>query len=109
MTITHAQRRARRTEIAHAVNNGLPLHEAATQFGVTDATVRASCREHGFSTAAKGAAFSATTWSVLSSLLNTRDTMVDIAKRHGVSRQRVHQLMQKAIGAGIRMPGRRSA
>lgn len=47
MTLTHAQRRARRAEIAECVRNGMQACEVARQFGVSVHTVDNACRELG--------------------------------------------------------------
>lgn len=109
MTLTHPQRRARRTEIAHLVAGGLPVAEAAQQFGVTITTVQNACSEHGvrIRSGRPRRKSGARTFDLLADLLSTDDSLRVIAERRRVSKQWVSDILARARAAGIHMPHRR--
>jgi len=45
--MSHADRRERRRLMAEAVKGGLPLHDVAFDFGVSEHHARGACREWG--------------------------------------------------------------
>jgi transposase len=102
VTLTHAQRRVRRAEIAQLVADGLPIADAANQFGVSIETVRRACQEHGV--AHRNVRIQASSMRVLAELLNTRSSTDEIGDRLGFSRQWVQHILRAAREAGIRFP-----
>lgn len=110
MTLSHAQRRLRRIEMATLVRDGMTVQEVVRQFGVTICTVRCACRELGVvAVGRKGPLPQSGTWAVLAALLNTSAPMAFIAEKHGMSRQQVRGIFDRAAEAGVRFPKRKPA
>mgnify|MGYP001171454228 CR=1 FL=1 len=103
MTLTHAQRRARRAEMAQLVGDGLSLTDAAKQFGVCERTVRDACLQHGIRSL-RGPSPRGRTLLILAELLNTSAPFDFVARKHGVARATVKAIFPRAVDAGIRFP-----
>lgn len=107
MTLTHAQRRARRAEIAECVRGGITATDAAKQFCVTIHTVVNACREHGVrAVVERRLPLHVKTWDILADLLNTRLPEGEIAKKRRVTRQWVAQVRAHAERSGVVVPKR---
>ncbi len=110
MTLSHAQRRMRRREMATLVGEGMTIPEIVKQFGVGAATVRAACHEHAVVVVGrKGPLPKSGTWAVLAALLNTSAPVDIIAKKHGMGRQQVQGIFERAAAAGVLFPKRKPA
>jgi transposase len=109
-TLTHPERAARRAAIADAMLGGGDENQVARRFGVSPATVVACCREFGVAREAKlrGPKASARSMEIVAALL-LGGRKSDVARRFGVSRQRVQQVNDQARSAGIPLPGGRTA
>lgn len=104
MVKTHRQRADRREAIAEAVRAGDAPREVALEFGVSMGTVYHACQAGGVALTRRPVQRRVTvrTLAVLAELQNTTDRGSAIAERHGVSRQWVCELQQRAQAAGLR-------
>ncbi len=110
MTLTHAQRRMRRREMATLVEDGMPIPEVVRQFGVCSVTVRAACAEYGVTPVGrKGPMPKNRTWEAVAELQNTSAPVAFIAKKLGMNRQQVQGIFERAAEAGVRFPKRKPA
>lgn len=97
--MTHDERRRRRAAIAAAAKADGPV-AAALRFGVTPETVRTACREHGVGMT-RAAPSSVSTYEIIGALISTDTPIAAVAAARGLSKQRVHQIYQKCLAAGI--------
>lgn len=86
MTLTHAQRRARRAEIAECVRNGMHPLDAARQFGVSTNTVNTAIHEHsGGGRAALSRAQRRLRREQIAQRIRAGATLQDVSAEFGVS------------------------
>lgn len=108
--MTHNERKHRRQLIAEEVDNGASYVQIVKKWGVTTATIRNSCREHGISLLLADSklvhTFKVGSLRIVAELLNTEDPHERIAARLGISRTRVYQVQAAAKEAGITIPKR---
>ena len=100
--VTREQRARRRRRIADAIRRGVPFGEAVGLFGVSIPSVKLACAEFGVS--AKVAPYGNSvvgSMRILRELLDPRWTLSDVARRLGLSRQRIHQVFRDAVLAGV--------
>ena len=102
--ITHAERKARRKLIAEMAEAGMTWKEISEKMGVGYASIRLACLEHGIAPPAKDVSrrcyTSVSSFAILKMLLDgktARETFI----KFGISKQRVHQIKQKAKDAGF--------
>ena len=99
--MTHPEKRARREAMARAVREGESPAEVAQRYRVGYATVREAMREHGVVIDDRRAAVKKiTTYTIIARLIRGVRP-AQIARDCGVSRQRVGQIYQKCVEAGI--------
>lgn len=96
--MTHAERKARRGEMARAVAAGGSLSDTATLFGVPPNQVYRACREFGVESRVRG---DGAVYRVVAALCNTRNSFAAVALATGVSRQRVGQIYAACVAAGV--------
>lgn len=99
MSMSHEERRARRQRIADYCRDHT-VTEAAFAHGVSCTFVREACAEHGVAVESLANAKTASSYAILLDLHKGEGTQVEIAERHGVSRQRVGQIAAEARKAG---------
>jgi hypothetical protein len=114
--IDHKTRRERRRKIAEFVaarnSSAESLPAAVEKFGVTEYTVRASCREHGVEPPARRerrkrpVVLGNPTYDVIAALCNTADTYAVIGERLGVSKQWIAVVYAKCKAAGVPVKNR---
>jgi hypothetical protein len=101
----HTQRHERRKIIAEYARTH-SIGDTAREFQVSISTVRNSCQEHDVTPLVADkhtTKFSA--YTMIADLLKGM-TPADVAAKHTVSRQRVCDIRDKCIKAGIEMPKR---
>lgn len=105
MVLTHAERAERRRSIAEAVEAGASLQAAARQYRVCIVTVRDACRQHGvrLPSVTRAHRRTARSMDVLAALINTEETLAQIAARFGMHASHVQQIARDARKAGIRL------
>lgn len=109
--LTHEQRTDRRKKIADWIQEtASSIQIAAIRFRVSYEFVRGACMEHGVTIPRNaGTLGHKNTLSVIADLCNTTDTQMSIAKRSGITRQRVSYIYKLCLKAGIpvqvRTPG----
>ena len=101
----HIDRALRRKKMADRVRKGASLSEVAQEFKVSLSSVKAACLEHDVEPARR-AAPNVTALDVVAALLKGEETQSDVARRLGISRQRVHQIVVEAKKAGIKLKTR---
>ncbi len=92
----------RRTTVAIAMRRGMVLPRRI----VKTKTVTRIVHKVQVKVKIKVQHVSVTTYQILADLLNTGDSFAAIGKRTGLTRQRVSQINEKAIKAGIAIPRR---
>ena len=104
--MNHSERRLRRKAIAAAISDGKSLQWVASKFGVTVTTVYESCRENGvvprrIHSKPREKPIRQMWPRVLALLINSPKSLADIGRDLGISPQRVSQIKELAVGAGI--------
>lgn len=106
--MTHKERCERRSEIAKAVASGKTVCEVVEEFHVCLQTVREACRVYGVKTKPMlGSTQRFRSYTLLSELINTKDSFSELSRKHNCSRQNVFHVYRQAMEAGIVMPERR--
>jgi transposase-like protein len=110
--MTQNERRERDRDIVAAIrDSALTVQQVADQFGVGFATINAVCKRNGVTcrgyAAARLALQPSGLFRILAELLNTDDTCSAIARRLGISRERVSQIHRQALAAGIKLEKRK--
>lgn len=103
--MTHAQRHARRLALIEEVRRGRLMTEVAAEAGVSVGLLRKECARVGV--AQPQYQVLPNTYTIIAALLNTGDTLTAIALRFGISKERVRQIYQRCIDAGIAVARRR--
>ncbi len=96
--MTHAERLSRRQAIAKALADGVSVSKLAEKFGVSQLWINAIGRSTGITL--HGNKTPANTFAILKTLLGGGG-VVEAAKKHGVTYQRVQQIRDKAIDGGF--------
>lgn len=108
MTLSHVERAERRRRIAdYCRTHTWP--EAAQEFGVSHNTAREACKVHGVEPVRMPhmEPVRPATMSILAALQNEPGrSLADVASAHGISRQRVQEILRRARDAGMRFGGR---
>jgi len=104
--MTHEERRKRREDIRRSAMSGKALSEISAEFGLDYDYVKKVCR--GIKTRHETHPKAATSFEILADLLNTSQSLSEVARKFQVSRQRVHQIYKEACKAGIKVPQRNS-
>ena len=105
--LTHEQRRSRRKVIAQDVANGSSMAEVCQRHKVTRHTAWSACKENGVPMLHNGCHLPPSSYRILADLLNTDDTLRDIAAKHRVTHQFVFIVLKQAKDAGITFPHRK--
>lgn len=106
--ITRAERAARRASIANDYLGGATVASLCVKYHATQNFVRSALREqnitirHEETPRAK-----ASTYEILAALINTDEGQSDIARRMGITPQRVSEIAKKAVAAGIQFLARK--
>ena len=96
--LTHAERRARRQQIAEYVRSGHTLSQAARRFGVGLYSARLAASEHDVVATPRA---QSSTMSILAALFARGMTRTAAAAECGVSKQYVSQVYAQAVAAGF--------
>jgi hypothetical protein len=104
--MNHLERRLRRRAMAAAAHDGKPIEWVAFEFGVTVATVHGACRENGvvprrIHSNPREKPVRQMWPTVLALLINSSKSLADIGRDLNISPQRVSQIKELAVGAGI--------
>ena len=105
--LSHAERRARRAEIAAVCAKGKTAAEAAAKFECGATLVFTACREAGVEPKRK-AATDPSRLRLIAALVNTTTSFSALAKRHGVTRQAIEKFAGKCVAAGLKVRSRRA-
>jgi DNA-binding NarL/FixJ family response regulator len=104
--LTHGERAIRRAEWVRTVAASDDRHAALDNIvrtqGVSPATVKAECNAAGIVFPNRSTATAPRTFEILAALLRGEEQL-EIAQRLGVSRQRVGQVLDAAVRAGIKV------
>ena len=95
--MTHAEACERRREMALAAENGLTTGQVAEKFGVNYTTANRALMVYGVTSRL----IKKDTYKIISALINTDRLLTEIAAAAGVSSQRIGQVYQRCIEAGI--------
>ena len=95
--VSREDRAARRKEIAEFVRDGGSIEDAAHTYNTTLGNVRDICRTHGVELQRNDQI----RWDVVAALILERGTMAYFARKFSLSRQRIQQIRDKLIDAGI--------
>lgn len=104
-TLTHAERRARRVQIAAFCAKGKTVGEAAARFECGETLVLTACREAGVEPKRK-APTDPSRLRLVAALVNTSTSFTTLAKRHGVTRQAIEKFANKCAAAGLKVRAR---
>ena len=105
--LSHEVRRERRQEMAAYAAAGHTVAETAQQFNVSSRTAANAIKAAGVTAVASGrvgAHFSA--YEVIADLINTDLSLGAIARKRSLTRQRVAQIRDASLAAGIPMQPR---
>lgn len=105
--MTHKESRELRRKIWEAMSGGKSRSEVIREFGVSIYFVARAMAEYGHipDSGKSGVPghLKRGTFHIIAALLNTKDSQSDIAKRFNVSRQRVNQIRESCLDAGIQV------
>lgn len=90
--MTHQTRLKRRQLMAQALRDGETAMDVAEMFGVSIGTVYIAAREHGVAVTRRPTFKAASRRRIAETMLRCGTPQADIARRLGISRQRVHQI-----------------
>lgn len=105
-TKCHAERAALRGEMAALVKSGQTIAAAAERFGVTPSLVYRACKEHSVQLPNR-CSLASRTYAVIADLINTDTPQSVLAKKYGLSSQRIAQIYDECRCASIIMPKRK--
>lgn len=94
MPTTHIERRERRRRIASDIRQGLGIEEVCGLYIVSVSLVQVACEENGVTIPRKQRrpAVHKVVFKIISDLLNSDMTQVQIGKRYNVTKQYVQQI-----------------
>ena len=90
---------ARSAEMARAVGEGEAASSVAKRYGCATETVYRACRQHGMTLGRGRRVNDRTLW--IAYRLGQGDSQTHIAERAGVTKQRVGQIYDRAVNAGV--------
>jgi hypothetical protein len=99
MGLSHEARRERREHVLAALKAGRDIASVSSEHELCVGYVANLARRHGIETR-RPRSIATRTIAILAELIRG-ERQVDIARRHGVTRQRVHELAKKCRSAGI--------
>lgn len=105
--VSFRDRRAfRNKSISEAIASGETLPSVCARFKAPLQAVRNACLENGVKPPSYGAKIGDKSWRILARLFNQAETFEQIGLDFDITRQRVGQIYQKAVNAGIPLPVR---
>lgn len=107
-SLTHAERRLRREEIAAFIRNGSTVDDACEHYNVSANTVHTACRHHGVippplsASSSKVSGFKVLSEVIKATKLGLKEaSYAEVASYLGVSRQYVSQCIKRANESGL--------
>lgn len=80
------------------IRRGASVRTTAKRYRLTISAVRLVCRDHGLSVPRDG---SDRVYAIIARLMNTDDSLVQVAEATGVSKVYVHRIYQRCRSAGV--------
>lgn len=110
MTYIPVMTHKRACGIVNDLRVGRSVEDLAVQHGLSEAYICKIAHKHGISarpTPNTPPPSNKSVWVILADLIQTRLLLTEIGNKHGVSKQRVHQVFMEARIAGVMFPNRK--
>ena len=106
--MTHEERRERRKQLSAAVAGGMSVPQAAREFGMGCKYAYLACIEFGGLPDGYAKIIHPSSMQILAKLLNTNESISEIARQCKLTHQRISKIYRLAIEAGIKFPHRKT-
>lgn len=98
--MNHQQRCDRRKQIAEDISNGYTIAEVAKKYSVSEPLIKYACKEHNVSISPKIVPTRQKTFEIIRDIV-LGISRTEIAKRHKVSKQYVHIVLERMHESGL--------
>lgn len=99
ITLDQKARKQRREQIASDIAKGRSVGDVANEYGVSEPLIRSACREHGVRIPVQRS-IQRKSFDIVRDIMLGTDRS-EIAKKYGVTRQHVHNIINNLKNAGL--------
>lgn len=105
--MTRQEKTQRRKDVSNDILAGLSIKEVTEKYDIGYDTVLKACKEHGVIVKYPNKTRNNKVYKILADLINTQDTLTQIAERHNVTKQYVSIVYTLSREAGIQIQERK--